>query len=425
MEDEFFCPEAFAGLRADTTGGYKPCCVFKGNIGNTESSSPIEVMKGKPAQRLRKAFIDQDKKYLNEHCKSCIQMESDGLKSRRIEALDNYKNGKYKGMDHKLEQAKKDPGSFFHSVEVPARTGNYCNLKCAMCQPACSSSFSKEVEELNDTSPHETNLLGYYKAVVKHKGLHDHNWTWNYTDSFDSDMFKILENVLELKFSGGEPLAAKWNYDLMLKAIEIGKSKDILLQFNTNCTLTSPIKASKKVSIFDIVKEFKNVQMNVSIEGCAEKNYYIRYPSKWDSVLSNARRFASIDVVDVTFVSTVNAINIVDLGDIYLNSLKYTEFKPAVAVNYVDESDPSFMHITAIPDNVKDAYLDKMYSSSIDVANYLAPYVEMLENAIWNPSTTEKMLSRIVARDKLRGQCLLDHWPEWKEHYEDFLRKNW
>jgi organic radical activating enzyme len=425
MKDKFFCPEAFAGIRADTSGGYKPCCVFKGNIGSTEQYSPIEVMQSEPAKKLRQAFIDQDKEYLNKHCQSCIQLESDGLKSRRIEAVENYKNGKYEGMEHKLEEAKEDPGSFFHSIEVPSRTGNYCNLKCAMCQPACSSSFSKEVDELGDDSPYEQPLWEHTQAAVKYKNLNKFKWTWKHSDNFDRDMYKILDNVLELKFSGGEPLAAKWNYDLMLKAVEKDKAKDILLQFNTNCTLTSPVKTTEKVSIFDIVKHFKNAQMNVSIEGWGLKNDYIRYPSDFNLILDNARRFASIDCVDVTFVSTVNAINIADLGDIYLNSMRYAEFKPAVAVNYVDEGDPSFMHITAIPDSVKEAQLDKMYSSSKDVAEYLAPYVEMLENAVWNPNTTEKMLSRIVARDKLRGQCLLDHWPEWSEYYEDFLRKNW
>ena len=422
---KFLCPEVFAGLRADTTGGYKPCCVFKGTIGSTETHSPIEVMNTEAAKKLRKSFEDQDMDYINEHCQSCIQMESDGLKSRRIEAIENYEKGKYKGQEDKLEQAKDNAGSFFHSIEVPGRTGNYCNLKCAMCQPVCSSSFAKEVEELGDTSPHDRQHFEFTRKIANYKKVNPIKWTFTPSENFDTDMYKILDNVLELKFSGGEPLGAKWNYDLMLKAIEKNKAKDILLQFNTNCTLTSPVKATEKVSIFDIVNHFKNVQMNVSIEGWGIKNDYIRYPSDFNVVLDNARRFASIDCVDVTFVSTVNAINIADLGDIYLNSMRYAEFKPAVAVNYVDEGDPSFMHITAIPDSVKEAQLDKMYSSSSDVAQYLAPYVEMLENAVWNPKTTEKMLSRIVARDKLRGECLLDHWPEWSEYYEDFLRKNW
>jgi len=422
---KFFCPEAYAGLRADTSGGYKPCCVFKGNIGSTEESSPIEVMNGKPAKKLRKAFDEQDMSYIKHHCSSCLDLEGKGLKSRRLEAIENYEQGKYKGNDEKLQQAIDEPGSFFHSIELPARTGNYCNLKCAMCQPICSSAFAKEVVELGDTSPNDETHFKIIKSVTDEKGLNPYKWTWKHTDNFDSHVEKILENLLEFKFSGGEPLAAKWNYDILLKAIEMDRAKDILLQFNSNCTLTSPVKAKEKVSIFDIVKHFKNVQMNVSIEGWGVKNDYIRYPSDFNVVLDNARRFASIDNVDVTFVSTVNAINIVDVGEIYLNSSKYSEFKPAVAVNYVDELDPSFMHINAIPDTVKEQYLDTMYQYPSEISSYLAPYVGMLENHKWNPNLTEKMLSRIVARDKLRGQCLLDHWPEWSEYYEDFLRKHW
>ena len=79
---------------------------------------------------------------------------------------------------------------------------NYCNLRCNMCGPYNSSSLAKENQDIG--------LYNNYgmenfqdKSLIKE------------TDNVE-DYADILKNLVELKLVGGETLAIKENYDLIL-----------------------------------------------------------------------------------------------------------------------------------------------------------------------------------------------------------------
>jgi len=422
---KWFCPEPFAAITTDTTGLYKPCCATVGMDGygcSVSSHTPIEAMNSDAAKTLRKAFIEDDKKTLEKTCKTCMVQEEGGIRSHRQYYNERYTKTQgdeppefghhmFKLVDL-VEKVKKDPEAdidpeYFHTMEHTAGGGNYCNLKCAMCTASSSSSFAKESYDLNEVFG-----IAHKQRFGKHK------FTPLVLDKTNKEIKeRILPNLSEIKLTGGEPLAIPYNYDLLKHSVYSGYSENQTLRIITNGTMTPKHHG---IDIFDIIPRFNKVIINVSIEAWGSRNDYIRYPSDWKTILKNAMSLARFENCTVTFVSTINALNIGYLNEI----IQYnpdTLLKP-VAVSYVIDGHPTGMNISAIPDDIKEQYIDKIYSLPLDVSKMLQPHVEMLENKEHSPLEMNTLLTRMVERDRIRNTNLLELWPEWTPYYEDFLR---
>jgi len=429
LEDEtkvkWFCPEPFAAITTDTTGLYKPCCATVGLDGyscSVSTHTPVEAMNSPAAKKLRKAFIDDDKEILEQTCKTCMTQEENGIRSHRQYYNDRYtKSNKDEPPEFSthvydlvelVENVRKDPEAdidpkYFHTMEHTAGGGNYCNLKCAMCTASSSSSFAKESFELDEL----------YAKVHKHR-FGRHKYVPQVANRTDKEIKeRVLPNLKEIKLTGGEPLAIPYNYDLLKHSVYSGYSENQTLRIITNGTMTPKHHG---IDIFDIIPRFNKVIINVSIEAWGVRNNYIRYPSEWNTVLKNAISLSRFENCDVTFVSTINALNIGYLNEI----IQYNPdslLKP-VAVSYVVDGHPTGMNISAIPDDIKEQYIDKIYSLPIEVSKMLQPHVEMLESKTHNQVEQNILLTRMAGRDRLRGTNLLELWPEWTPYYEDFLR---
>ena len=162
----------------------------------------------------------------------------------------------------------------FKTMEYVAPS-NFCNLRCNMCGPYNSSSLAKENKDIGFMMLTVWNNLKI-RLVKKHKDNVE-----NYVD--------ILKNLVELKLVGGETLAIKENYDLIKLAVDMGVSKNMSLRITTNGTLTPKFDGK---DIFHYIPYFKDCSMTISIEFWGEKNNYLRFPSKWEVIIKNARKFA-------------------------------------------------------------------------------------------------------------------------------------
>jgi sulfatase maturation enzyme AslB (radical SAM superfamily) len=89
-----------------------------------------------------------------------------------------------------------------------------------------------------------------------------------------------VHNIKELYFAGGEPLLIPEHYKILEFMVETGNAKNCVLRYNSN-GLELPNK------LFDLWNHFKEVKFNISIDAVGDKNDYIRYPSKWDTIVQN------------------------------------------------------------------------------------------------------------------------------------------
>jgi sulfatase maturation enzyme AslB (radical SAM superfamily) len=282
--------------------------------------------------------------------------------------------------------------TFFHSIEADGMGGNYCNLSCSMCHEYSSSGVLKEKIELNEPVTIPIKIVnGKQSPLIKVTPC----------EAFLKELPQLLDNVLELKLVGGEPLMNKESYELMRM---VNKPSETNLRIITNGTI-DPSK------FIQIAKQFESVVVNISIEGVGPVNDYIRYPSDWNTILQTYLKLRKETNFSVSFVTTINALNINRLPEISLKFPKKTYY----FASYVDNN---CYTLSSIPPDIKQLFLKQLTANKhLDQVDILISY---LQNAVYKETDMIEMIQHIKRRDKLRGTNLLDVFPEWKEYYERY-----
>ena len=287
---------------------------------------------------------------------------------------------------------------------------NFCNLRCNMCGPYNSSSLAKENKDIGLHNAYGMNKFRNKPAFNKERDNVE-----KYSD--------ILKNLVELKLVGGETLAIKENYDLMQLAVDLDVSKNMELRITTNATLTPKFDGK---DIFDYIPFFKKCQMTVSIEFWGEKNNYLRFPSKWDVIIKNAKKFADCPRTRVMFATTVNALTIGYLPEIAYGVYELRdEYKSNDLWNWASGSlvwgDGNQYTVTAIPLDIREMYMDKYFEYNKFAENEFEEWKKLysyLEDMPFDEKLHNDMILDIQLRDKHRKTCLTDIFPEWKPYYE-------
>lgn len=380
LEDyEWICSEPFTNLYTAPSGHYVPCCaidyteLFKNygsEILDTNENSIDDYFKSPFLKKMRKAMKENDRNFLKDICKNCIKSEEAGNRSHRQWYLQRFAKDEFKHKKKELEKLihKESHPTFLHSVEALSVGGNICNLACNMCGSGCSSKFNSEAIKLGEEFKMQPQPINYKK--------------------FYDDLYKF--NVLEFKFTGGEPLLIEKNYEIMSK-----QSRDTIIRIITNGTVDPS-------NLIKVLKDFDKVVINVSAEGPKDVTNYIRYGSDFDVVLKHYDMMQEIWGGDVMFTATINALNIARIPE--LLKLRKGHAGSPVTNN--------FYSISSIPYEIREIYLNKLYEEgATDLIKYL-------ENAEYNETDMWKMLRHIKRRDRLRGTNLLKVFPEWEEYYE-------
>jgi glutamate-1-semialdehyde 2,1-aminomutase len=116
--------------------------------------------------------------------------------------------------------------------------------------------------------------LGIYNEVTI-----DPYWE---TPEFEDFVSESLTDVRFLHITGGEPFIIPEVLNILDQVLYLRDT--INLSFNTNLTRVSD-------RLMERLKQFKNLNLYVSLEGVGDMNDYIRYPSKWAEILDNIERF--------------------------------------------------------------------------------------------------------------------------------------
>jgi hypothetical protein len=387
----WMCTEPYTNIFNHPDGYYGPCCVMshydlpEDSLKHTTSQmTHLEYWNSNIMKRLRKAMRDGgDDEFLFQVCAQCKNREDKGINSIR-----NWYNSRFYE-DHgefkdyveefeKIVETECEP-TFYHSMEFLAAGGNTCNLACNMCNESSSSTWHKESKLLG-----EKLIRDEWKLPELKGGLPD----------------VANMNLLELKLTGGEPLMMKSTWEL----IERTNAKILRIITNGNVTISQ--------KRWDLFKKFDKVTINLSIEGPKDVNTYIRYPSKWEVIQKNIQRMTSIKNFEVYYVSTINALNISHLP--LIDDSVVTE---SVCESLVTNN---FYRLDSIPDDVKEVYLDRLWSqTNFNKQELVEKLTILLQTTKWNEFDMWKMLAHVKRRDAHRGTNLIDLLPEWKYYYEN------
>ena len=254
MQPAKFCKAPFKSLVIDTDGSLLPCCEFMSHETNISKYKIHEFKKYWKDTTLKQQMINGE---VNKGCVYCISKENNpGLSGLRIRNNQLFKES------YEILKDNND-----HDIgHLELRLGNFCNLKCTMCGPYASSTWSAEANK-NEEKFKEYNIK-YLKTE-----------TW-YEDEKNRELiFSILKKCISVNFGGGEPFMNPHINDF-LNAINLDTKVDIV----TNGTKLPD-------STLDILQKFKNMNIYLSVDGIGPHNNYIRSGSKWEDIEKNIKRY--------------------------------------------------------------------------------------------------------------------------------------
>lgn len=272
-------------------GEYRFCCV------QTGESSGETVYTHNPKQWLASETVTNAKQLLAQNiwpkqCSRCQIQEENNLPSRR-----QYKDITGPSITH-----------------LDLRFGNSCNLKCISCNERSSSSIYDEQVELRKT--------------IEIKSVE--NW-------YDERFYDYFDNLplKEVALAGGEPMMIKYLPNFLDKL-----DRSVTVRITTNGTIYNP-------KLVELLKQFDNVIMTISMDAVGKRIEYIRYGTKWIDIERNTILYNSLFTVNLSPCFSV------------LNTLYYSELKSWADSNNIimDESnillDPAHLNIRNAPNELK------------------------------------------------------------------------
>jgi len=312
-----FCPEAWNQIEIDAQGDFKLCCLanFSADFGmardknnkimNIMTHTIEEAMNSETHKSHR---LELSKNIKPERCRNCYDSEDStrGVKgffgtgnnrgvSKRQRVLwqTSPKVPQYTRFNEAHLVTGKD-GSIDTSVtkvvNLDLRFGNLCNQKCIMCSPQHSNQWYDDWAALSE-GPEEYNRGSgrYKKGKYKEYPLYtDANGklkmegvpNWWESDKWWNTFEEIAPNLRHIYFTGGEPLVVPAMQKTLDILINNGYAKNIELRYDTNLSVINN-------KVIDKWKNFKNVNLCVSIDDVEERYELIRFPGNFERVKSN------------------------------------------------------------------------------------------------------------------------------------------
>ena len=239
-----------------------------------------------------------------EACTKCIDQESRGYKSMRLE-VNEESNIKNVNEDGSMDAMP-------HSMEL--HFGNVCNLKCKMCGQDYSNQIGKEILQIGEKDK------DFLTWVYKQSG-NVNNWTNNLSVQYTWFQNKKTKNrlieyvskhITLLTIIGGEPTVIPEFYELLDYCYENNTLKDKDITIVTNLTNTNP-KMTKWLP------EMKSWKIWASLDGIGDVTEYIRYPSNFTKVADNLDYYKKMLTKhgngSITFSPAIQLLNIHQLDD--------------------------------------------------------------------------------------------------------------
>jgi molybdenum cofactor biosynthesis enzyme MoaA len=170
--------------------------------------------------------------------------------------------------------------------------GNTCNLKCITCSPQSSSKWQKEYFDI-------------YNIDVKPVKF--------YKQNFVEEFANKTNGLIHLDIPGGEPLltGVDEQRQLLQLYIQSGQADKISLHYTTNATVFPD------QTWWDLWQHFKEIDLQISVDGVGHRFEYIRYPASWSEVEDNINKYLSIDASNfrISVSHTISAYNIYYLDE--------------------------------------------------------------------------------------------------------------
>lgn len=376
-----YCSLAWVGITTDPDGSLRPCCVSDDKVVKDDGTSYnlgvdklTDIYNSNFYKNLRQKML------LGEYipgCETCYSNEKYGRESRRLISNTTF-----------ADQQFVDTTAELKIQYLDMRLGNQCNLKCRMCSPMNSSM----IEEEFDKHPDPVLDRFYLKSEIS---ISD----WFETETFDDNINPHLSNIVTLYMTGGEPTLIKKNYDIMQRLIDNGQHDKLTLIINTNMTNTNP-------KFYALLKQFKKVIIQMSIDAVGDLAYYTRYPTDFNVVDKTIKDLLALgDNIILRAGPVIQTLNLNKLVDLF----EYCENYNRQYKRMVIDIRPGFVFLPAYNDIT---FLPKQYK----VECFRKIYMWMMQHCKYQSLQFKNTINA------LKGKCYEDNLDANK--IKDFINFN-
>jgi len=431
MFKDTFCSSPWFHLRVTYNGDFNPCRWQYNNADGTNlrDTHIMEFYNGTQMRELRKELLEGKKP---NRCNDCYYQDQHGKLSGRIKQLnksgirlDHFELSTRSSPHYPqfLHSAQNDGISEYQPVDLQIDLGNTCNSACIMCSPVASTRLQQDYKKLHRINP------------VMFADPEDFTpWTRNpkLVDRLVNELL-VIPNLRYIHFLGGETLYDPAFYSICERLITAGISKNIIVGTTTNGTIYDQ-------RVQDLISNFQEFHLGISIESVTDLNDYVRYPSKVSDICSNIQKFLALRKnagLHVSLRITPNVFTISSIDQLF--QFMIDNQVSAESCNILTR--PEYLRIELIPDDIRrdisqrlQSLIDQHQLESTNLVNIrrydLVP--EVIANLIIEYKTfidsyqplanAEELRFRLVkflkGFETLRANSIIDYVPE----YTDFLR---
>lgn len=281
-----FCYAPWTNVDIDPQGVIAPCCKFQ----ITHYQQRFNIQQHTLTQYANSDLVAEIKNEFKQGtwpqgCERCKIEEQNSIKSKR--------NLDFERWQHYYNNVELEQSNF---ITASVSFGNTCNLKCITCSSNASSRWQQESRTIyNINFPH----VKFYK------------------ENFVQDFIEQAPNAVHLDITGGEPLLSgvEEQKNLLRHYINTDQAQHMSLHYTTNVTVYPD------QSWWDLWKNFKEVDIQLSIDGLGARYEYLRFPANWSDVENNTQKYIEqsslLNNIRLSVSHTVSAYNIFYLDEFF------------------------------------------------------------------------------------------------------------
>lgn len=324
-----FCFSPWTNLDISPLGDIAPCCKYRVQDNERKFNIQVDSIDDyKNSDFLRSLKSQFESNNWPDGCVRCrVEEENNVLSKRQLD----YQRWQEHYKKYDLDRAT--------TITAALSFGNTCNLKCIMCTPSASSRWRDEALELFGKT------VGHFKF---------------YKNDFVQDFVKNAPDVIHLDIPGGEPFLSgvPEQKELLRHYVESGKAGEISLHYTTN------VSVYPDSDWWELWAHFKEIDMQLSIDGVGPHYEYIRYPAIWDTTVNHTQLYLDqqqrLSNFRLSVSHTLSAYNIYYLDEFFTWCSDIGLPTPWVGKVYI----PKYMQLEVWPQDAKAVIVDRLRTST-------------------------------------------------------------
>lgn len=449
-----FCTMPWASIMILASGDYKICCFTEhkdkngknthgvsidddGNVMNVLTHSIKDSLNSKWHKELRLA---QSKGERHEMCSVCWNREDaseiQGTAPTSLRVVRSfYQNdgNKDRKGGNPLEGAplpenamglmKEDGSIDMMPISLDIRFSNLCNAKCVMCEPLYSNLWYEDWINITGRDDFSVGPKNYKiktsTSPTGRKTFSSDMDAWNDDPRWWKQFDEFSPYLRHVYITGGEPFVQPTHDTFIKKLVERGYAKDIVIEYDTNLSVLNPV-------VLEVLHEFKDVIIRVSVDDIKEKYDYVRNPLKFDRLIKNIETLKEYGLHE----KIVNITSCIGIYSIFSPLEVYNYFSKLGFEDYVFRIlwSPRPVDIANLPRAIKEQVIQRYESSDLPHFHrtHIVGYLKNNLDTYTDDQALVKMQSFIAymnALDRSRGTSWVTTFPEIHKLITEYYNK--